>query len=104
MVVGTDTNFEEEVLKADKLVLVDFWAEWCMPCRMIEPAVEELAEEYKDNLKVVKFNVDENPGIPGELGITGIPTLLLYKNGKIVDQIIGAVPKSQLEDVIKRNL
>ncbi len=101
MVVGTDDNYQVEVVNSEIPVLVDFWADWCMPCKMIEPVVKEIAEEYNGKLKVVKFNVDENPITPQSLGITGIPTLILYKNGEIVERIVGALSKSQLENIIK---
>jgi len=100
----TDSNFEEEVLRADKPVLVDFWAEWCAPCRMIAPIVEELANEYHDNLLVGKVNVDNNPQISMNYGIRSIPTLLIFKGGKAVDQIIGAVPKKTLVDKLTPHL
>jgi len=104
MVTGTDANYQTEVLNSDIPVLVDFGADWCMPCKMIEPYVEQIAKEYEGKLKVVKFNVDENPMIPQSLGITGIPTLLLYKNGEIVERIVGAIPKEQIEEMIKNYL
>jgi len=92
----TDDNFEQEVLKSDVPVLVDFWAEWCAPCRAIAPAVEEIAEEYQGKAKVGKLDVDNNPKVAVEYGIRSIPTLLVFKDGEIADQIIGAVPKAQL--------
>jgi thioredoxin 1 len=92
----TDSNFDSEVLKSDKPVLVDFWAEWCGPCRMIGPIVEELSREYDGKVSVGKFNVDENPDIPTKYGIRSIPTLLVFKNGELVDKIVGAVAKSLL--------
>ncbi|MEN3038700.1 MAG: thioredoxin [Candidatus Kryptonium sp.] len=91
-----DQNFEDEVLKSDKLVLVDFWAEWCAPCRMIAPIVEEIANEYADRLKVGKLNVDYNPKTAMKYGIMSIPTLLLFKNGRVIEQIVGAMPKRNL--------
>ncbi|MBN1898681.1 MAG: thioredoxin [Spirochaetes bacterium] len=101
MIEGTDANFEKEVLKSDLLVLVDFWADWCMPCKMIAPTLEEIAKEHEGKLKVVKMNVDENMQTPQSLGITGIPTLLLYKNGEVVERIVGAVPKSHVDQILK---
>lgn len=92
----TDLNFENEVLKSDKLVLVDFWAEWCAPCKMIAPIVEEIANEYADRLKVGKLNVDYNPKTAMKYGIMSIPTLMLFQNGRVVEQIVGAMPKRNL--------
>ena len=99
----TDTNFEE-VINSDKPVLVDFWAEWCGPCKMIGPVVEELAGEYEGKAVIGKMNVDENPNIPVKFGIRSIPTLLLFKGGEIVDKQIGAVPKAVLADKITAQL
>ncbi len=104
MVVGTDVNFQDEVVNSDKLTIVDFWAAWCMPCRMIEPHIEELANEYGDKIKVVKFNVDENQQVPGQFGINGIPTVIYFKNGKIVEQIVGAMPKSHYKELIDKHI
>ncbi len=92
----TDANFEQEVLKSDLPVLVDFWAAWCAPCRAIAPAVDELATEYAGRLKVAKLNVDENPRTPALYGIRGIPNLIIFKGGQVKDQILGAVPKRNL--------
>ena len=92
----TDNNFGEEVESAEKPVLVDFWAEWCGPCRMIGPVVKEMASEYDGKAKIGKVNVDENPNTSMKFGVRSIPTLLIFKNGEVVDQIVGAVPKSQL--------
>jgi thioredoxin 1 len=99
-----DKNFATEVLNADLPVLVDFWATWCGPCRSISPVVEELAKEFNGKVKVTKLNVDENPGIPSQYGVRGIPTLILFKAGKIVDQIVGAVPKARLVAMIEKAL
>lgn len=92
----TDDNFETEVLKSDRPVLIDFWATWCGPCRMIAPIVEELANEYEGKVKIGKLDVDENQQTSIKFGVRSIPTLLLFKDGKIKDTIIGAVPKSHL--------
>ncbi|MEQ8238664.1 MAG: thioredoxin [Cyclobacteriaceae bacterium] len=94
----TDSNFEAEVLKSDKPVLVDFWAEWCGPCKMIGPVVEELASEYEGRAVIGKVDVDSNPEISAKFGIRSIPTLLVFKNGEIVDKQIGAVPKTVLSE------
>jgi thioredoxin 1 len=99
-----DKNFAEEVLNAQLPVLVDFWATWCGPCRSISPIIEELAKEYTGRIKVTKLNVDENPAIPSQYGVRGIPTLILFKGGKILDQIVGAVPKARLVTVIEKAL
>ncbi|NJN55264.1 MAG: thioredoxin [Anaerolineae bacterium] len=92
----TDTNFENEVLKSNKPVLIDFWADWCGPCRMIAPHVDAIAEEYNGVLKVGKMDVDDNPAVPGRYGIVGIPTLMLFKGGAVVARITGAQPKERI--------
>lgn len=97
-VTVTDQNFEQEVLNADEPVLVDFWAAWCGPCRIIAPAIEELATEFEGRAKIAKMDVDRNPQIPMSFGIRSIPTLLFFKDGKVVDQLIGVAPKKVLAD------
>ena len=94
----TDDNFSEEVLQANEPVLVDFWAAWCGPCRMVAPIVEELAGEYDGRAKVCKLDVDAAQKTAGEFGIRSIPTLLIFKEGKVADQVIGAVPKTQIPE------
>ena len=103
-VEGTDTNFDQEVLKSDIPVLVDFWAPWCGPCRMVSPLVDELAEELTGKLKVVKVNTDENQEIAVKYGIRSIPTLGIFKDGNIVDGVIGAVPKQTIKDKLLSHL
>lgn len=93
----TDDSFENDVLNSDKPVLVDFWAEWCGPCRMVGPVVDELAGEFEGQAKIGKVDVDNNPKISSKYGIRSIPSLLIFKNGEVVDQIVGAVPKAQLK-------
>ena len=100
----TDANFEQLVLKSDKPVLVDFWAEWCGPCRMVGPVVEELAKEYDGKAVVGKLNVDLNPGVSTQFGIRSIPTILFFKGGQLVDRQVGAVPKSAIETKLKAQL
>lgn len=100
----TDDTFEAEVLNSDKAVLVDYWAEWCGPCKMIAPILDEVAEEYADKLKVAKLNIDENPATPPKYGIRGIPTLMLFRNGSVEATKVGALSKSQLTAFIDGNL
>jgi thioredoxin 1 len=99
---ATDANFETECLKSQIPVLVDFWAEWCGPCRALAPLVDQIAEEHQGKLKVVKMNVDENPETPAKYGIRGIPTLILLKDGELVDQLVGSVPKNKLDQFVAR--
>ncbi len=100
----TDSSFDQDVLKSSGPVLVDFWAEWCGPCKMIAPVLEEIAGEYTGRLKVAKLNIDENPATPPKFGIRGIPTLMLFKNGSVEATKVGAVSKSQLAAFIDGNL
>ena len=92
----TDATFESDVLKSSEPVVVDFWAEWCGPCKMIGPSLEEISTEMAGRVKVAKLNVDENPGVAGKLGIRSIPTLMLFKDGKLASQKVGAAPKGEL--------
>jgi thioredoxin 1 len=100
----TDHNFDTEVLKSSIPVLVDFWAEWCGPCRAIAPAITELADQYTGRVKVGKMNVDANMTVPGRYQIMSIPTLLIFKNGQVVDSIVGSGPKSGIEEILKKHL
>ncbi|MCS7072865.1 MAG: thioredoxin [Bacteroidia bacterium] len=100
----TDKNFEEKVLKSELPVLVDFWAEWCGPCKAIGPTLEELAEEYQGKFVIGKMNVDDNSNVPTQFGIMNIPTLLFFKNGNLIDRQVGAVPKSALKTRIESAL
>ncbi len=98
----TDASFEKDVLTSQKPTLVDFWASWCAPCRAIAPVVEELAVSYGDKVNFVKINIDDNPSIPQQYGIRGIPTLILFQGGQPVDQVVGAAPKAKLEALVKK--
>ena len=100
----SDGEFQKDVLSSDKPTLVDFWAEWCAPCRAIAPAVEELSRKYGNQVNFRKLNIDENPSTPMQYGVKGIPTLILFKNGEIVDQVVGAVPITNLETLVKKAL
>ena len=98
----TDQNFEAEVVNSDKPAIIDFWAEWCAPCRAIAPIVKELAEQYGDQVKIAKMDVDSHPITPGQYGIRAIPTVLAFKDGRVVEQLTGARPKADLEAMVKK--
>jgi len=99
-----DSGFETEVLQSEKAVLVDFWAEWCGPCKMIAPLLDEMAETYADRMTIAKLNIDENPNTPNKYGIRSIPTLMLFKDGAVQAQKLGAMSKSQLTEFLDTNL
>ncbi len=100
----SDATFDQEVLQAENLVLVDFWAEWCGPCRMLTPILEEVAASLKEEVKIVKMNVDESPDVPTKFGIRSIPTMILFKKGKAVSTKVGPMPKNKLEEWIQSNI
>ncbi|WP_119275119.1 thioredoxin TrxA [Taklimakanibacter deserti] len=100
----SDSSFDADVLKADGPVVVDFWAEWCGPCKMIAPALEEIAKELGPKVKVVKINIDDNPKTPSQYGVRGIPTLMLFKGGKVASTKVGAAPKGQLQSWIEQSI
>lgn len=100
----TDESFEQDVLKADGPVLVDFWAEWCGPCKMIGPALEEISDELGEQVTIAKLNIDDSPDAPGKYGVRGIPTMILFNNGQPVETKVGAAPKSQLKSWLEESL
>jgi thioredoxin 1 len=100
----TDETFEAEVLKSDKPTIVDFWAEWCAPCRAISPIIEKLSEEYGDRVKIAKINIDDSPITPGKYGVRSIPTVLAFRDGQVIEQIQGARPRAVFDEMIKKLL
>ena len=104
VVILEDGTFEQEVLKSDTPVLVDFWATWCGPCRALAPAIDEIAREFKGKVKVAKLDIDTHQAVPQKFGIRSIPTLLVFKGGRVVDSIVGAVPKSKLAEALKKHV
>jgi thioredoxin 1 len=104
LVPVTDDNFEEVILKSDKPALVDFWATWCGPCRALGPIVEEVADLFKDQIKVSKLNIDDNPKVTTQYGVMSIPTLILFKDGKAIERLVGLVAKERLEEFVKKAL
>ena len=100
----SDSDFDAQVLKSDKPVLVDFWAEWCGPCKMIGPSLEEISEELGEQVDIVKLNIDDHPDTPAKYGVRGIPTMILFKNGEVADTKVGAAPKAQLKSWLEAAL
>ena len=100
----TDSSFDQDVIKSEIPVLVDFWAPWCGPCRMVAPVVEEISQQYEGQIKVVKVNTDENPNVASQYGIRSIPTLMIFKGGQRVDMVVGAVPKTTLANTLEKHL
>lgn len=100
----SDANFDNDVMKSSQLSLVDFWAEWCGPCRMLGPTIDQIADEFQGKMKVYKMNVDENPGTPTRFHIRGIPTVLMFKNGQLVEQLVGNQPKNVIVQAIQKHL
>jgi thioredoxin 1 len=101
---ATDANFDSEILKAQQVSIVDFWAEWCAPCRLLGPTIDSIADEYQGKLKVFKMNVDENPNTPTRYHVRGIPTVMIFKNGQMVDQLTGNYPKDVIVQTIQKHL
>lgn len=99
----TDSQFEETVLKSSVPVLVDFWAEWCGPCRALAPKLEEISEEFSDKVQILKLNIEENPHAPTQYGVRGIPTMILFKQGAVVESIVGNLPKEQIVEVLNKH-
>ncbi len=100
----TDDNFQEQVLKSSQVTLVDFWAEWCGPCRALAPVLEQVAESFKGRAQVGKMNIDEHPNVAGQYAIRSIPTLLVFKNGQVVDQLVGLTTRAKLEEVLNKHV
>lgn len=99
---ATDSAFDKDVLGGDKPALIDFWAVWCAPCRALAPVIDEVADQYAGKVNVFKMDIDSNPETPARYGVRGIPTVILFKNGQVVDQVVGAVPKSEIERLLKK--
>jgi thioredoxin 1 len=104
VLTATDSNFDTEVMKSSELAMVDFWAEWCGPCRLLAPTLEEVANEYPGKVKVYKMNVDENPAVPARFHVRGIPTVIFFKNGQAVDQLVGNHPKNSIVQVVQKHI
>ncbi|GAB4256406.1 MAG: thioredoxin [Deferrisomatales bacterium] len=104
VIVVTDADFEDKVLKSSQPVLVDFWAAWCGPCRMMSPVIEELADAYEGKVVVAKMNVDENPQTPAKYNVRGIPNVKLFQNGEVADEVVGAVPRQKIEEMLQKVL
>jgi len=100
----TDASFDQDVLKSNTPVVVDFWAEWCGPCKMIGPSLEQISDEMGEKVKIVKINIDENPQTPGKFGVRGIPTLMMFKNGELAAQKVGAAPKGALQQWVEDHI
>jgi thioredoxin 1 len=104
VMTATDANFDSDIMKSNNLTLVDFWAEWCAPCRMLGPTIDSIADEFQGKMKVYKMNVDENPATPSRFHVRGIPTVILLKNGQLVDQLVGNQPKDVIVQSIQKHL